>query len=207
MDLDAFVLIGGRSRRLGRDKALVELGGITLAKRAAATLREALSPRSISFVAASKDQFAWDSLDNSLPLIFDVYSGKGATGALHAALSEAMTEWAAVLACDLPFVTTGLVQRLAAAVSDDVDVVIPVQPDGRFQPLCALYRVKECCKYLEHMLTDEDMPALSAITSCLRTRSITYEELRDLAGSEHFFLNVNTAEDLEKARQLCVSAV
>jgi molybdopterin-guanine dinucleotide biosynthesis protein A len=135
-------------------------------------------------------------------MISDIYPAKGATGALHAALSAPTTEWAAVLACDLPFVTPELMRYLAGAVSGEVDAVVPVQPDGRFQPLCGIYRVKECRTYLKHMLKEEDMPALAAITNCLRTRLVTYEELSDLPGSEHFFLNINSPEDQKIAEYI-----
>jgi len=208
MDLDALVLVGGRSRRLGRDKALVELGNMTLAARAVSTLREALSPRSISLVAANKDQYPPGTLDGSLPMVSDVYPGKGANGAVHAALAGAVSEWAAVLACDLPFVTPELMRRLAALLATDIDAVIPVQPDGRFQPLCALYRVNECLGYLDGILNlYDDIPALAEITASLRTRLITFDELSALPDSQHFFFNINTPEDLRKAQQLWVSAV
>jgi molybdopterin-guanine dinucleotide biosynthesis protein A len=207
MDLDAFVLVGGRSSRLGQDKALVELEGVKLAERAAATLSEALSPRSVSLVAANEEQFGTGTFKPSLRRISDIYPGKGATGALHVAVSSAATEWAAVLACDLPFVTTELIRRLAATISKDVDAVVPVQADGRIQPLCAFYRAANCREYLEEVLGRTELPPLAAITQSLRTCSIGHDEISDMPGSEHFFLNINTADDLKVARRLCVPAV
>src|SRR2546423_5271067 len=105
MDIDAFILIGGRSSRLGTDKAFVELGGETLAKRALRTIEGALSPQHISFVAASDTQFE-DHIPFALerPIVADLKPGFGAWSGVHAALAYATTGWAFVLACDMPFI-------------------------------------------------------------------------------------------------------
>src|SRR5688572_5425336 len=102
---EAFILIGGRSSRLGTDKAFVELGGMTLAERAVANVRDGLSPERITMVAGSSTQFAIEAITSEIPFIFDLHEGRGPLGGLHAALAYSRAPWIFVLACDYPFVS------------------------------------------------------------------------------------------------------
>src|SRR5205085_8926978 len=77
------------------------------------------------------------------PAVADVYPRWGALGGLHAALANCRREWAIVVACDLPFVTAALFDHLASLRANH-EAVVPVQPDGRPQPLAALYRAEPC---------------------------------------------------------------
>src|SRR5512139_1519218 len=101
--IDSFILIGGRSSRLGRDKALVELGGRSLAERSIDTVHDALPGSRVTLVAGSSTQFAIDAIASGVPFIFDFHENRGPLGGLHAALSYAETPWILLLACDYPF--------------------------------------------------------------------------------------------------------
>jgi molybdopterin-guanine dinucleotide biosynthesis protein A len=199
MDLEAYVLIGGRSSRLGQDKALIKLSGITLAERAAHTISTALSPKQLYLVAADEAQFAAGDLPENIPVIFDRHKGRGAYGGLHAALSKAETEWVFVLACDYPFVSAELLKYVAGFVAEEFDAIAPLQPDGRLQPLCAFYRTAACLKAVEEIMRkSEKPPPLRAVFEKVRTRFVAFDELKHLAGAENFFLNLNTAENLKR---------
>ena len=190
-------MIGGKSSRMGRDKALIKLDGIILAERAANTISTALSPKQIYFVAASKDQFTGGDLPADIPVIYDRYKDRGAYGGLHAVLSAAQSEWIFVLACDLPFVSAELLKIMAGLISENFDAVVPLQQDGRAQPLYAFYRSEQCLKIVEKMLeADQKLPPLRAIFDQVKTRFVRFEEVRNLPGGENFFFNVNTPEDL-----------
>ena len=140
-NVDPYILIGGASRRFGRDKATFEFDGETLARRAVRVAESALVGSTATFVAASADQFA--SL-SGLKTIADTIPGLGAVGAVSTALAHASAEWTFVLACDLPFVAGRLIRFMASFAVDEYDAIVPVQPDGRWQPLCAFYRTKKC---------------------------------------------------------------
>ncbi|HVF46691.1 MAG TPA: molybdenum cofactor guanylyltransferase, partial [Pyrinomonadaceae bacterium] len=145
MDIDAFILVGGRSSRMGRDKATLELDGVTLVDRAAATITKAFDPSSIVLVASGPEQvLSIFGHEHSFRFVFDVYPDRGPFGAIHAALANARTSWIFVMACDLPLVTPDLLHVLSEYLADDVDAVASVQPDGKPQPLCAFYRVESC---------------------------------------------------------------
>lgn len=205
MDLEAFILVGGRSSRmapLGLDKALLKLDGVTLAERAASTVAAALSPKEIYFVARDEKQFAAGGLPKNIPVIYDLHKDRGAYSGLHAALSTARTEWIFALACDYPLVSAGLLKFLADLIPELIDgafdAIVPVQADRRVQPLCAFYRADACLKVVESfLLTDKKPPPLRAVFEKVKTRFVTFEEIGHLPDAEKFFLNLNTPDDLK----------
>lgn len=191
MFIEGFILAGGASSRMGEDKSRLTLGGRTFVESAARTLRAVTTRVS---VVSSRD----GAESHGLPLVRDLRAGVGALGGLQAALASCGAEWAAVVACDLPFVTGKLLARLASMCADELDAVVPLQEDGRLQPLCALYRARVCLGQVEEMMrADELRPRL--LLSRVRARRVAFEELCDLEGSRRFFLNVNTPEDYARA--------
>lgn len=193
-DVEGFILVGGASRRMGQDKAQLLLGSQTVLEHVAQELAAATS--SVTLVGA---QQAYQSL--SLPKVADVHEKWGALGGIHAALSAGRSDWILVVACDLPFITRELFARLHTRISQSVDAVVPVQPDGLLQPICALYRPETCLPQVEKLIgAGERTPR--ALLMAVRTEYVLFRELGDLPGAENFFLNVNTPEDFERARQL-----
>jgi molybdopterin-guanine dinucleotide biosynthesis protein A len=191
MEIEGFILAGGASSRMGEDKSRLSLGGRTFVESAAKALR-VITPQ-VSVVSSRPD-----AASHGLPLVKDLRAGLGALGGLHAALSLCRAEWAAVVACDLPFVTGELLARLASMRADSFDAVVPLQEDGRVQPLCALYRARICLGQVEELIhTDELRPRL--LLSRVRARRAAFEELRDLESAARFFVNVNTPEDYARA--------
>ena len=203
MDIEAYILIGGRSSRLGRDKAFVEIGGRTLAQRALKTVRESGIAAKTTFVAGSQTQFAIEALTLDAPFIFDMVEGRGPLGGLHAALSYARTEWVFVLACDYPLISTEFLKCLKGLVSDEFGAVVPEQSDKRLQPLCAFYTVDVASPIIEKIIGQPSVsPPLREIVRELNTRVVTFDEYRDLSNSNDFFININTQENLKLLREM-----
>ncbi|HEV2801868.1 MAG TPA: molybdenum cofactor guanylyltransferase [Pyrinomonadaceae bacterium] len=191
-DAEGFILAGGASSRMGTDKSRLQIGGRTFTERVAAALG-ALTAE-VSIVSARPD-----SNELKLPVVADVYRDCGALGGLHAALDACRARWAAVVSCDLPFVTGELFARLVELRTEDADAVVPRQADGRAQPLCALYRRDSALAVAARLLAEgERRPRV--LLQALHTRWVAPAELADLPGSELFFLNVNTPEDYERAK-------
>lgn len=190
-DTEGFILAGGLSSRMGADKSSLRLGGRTFVERAADALGGVA--RGVRVVGSRPGLEA-----HGLPVVPDVHAGLGAMGGLHAALSACEARWAAVLSCDLPFVTRGLFHRLASLRGEGPDAVAPVQGDGRPQPLCALYAAGACRAAAAEMIRAGELRPRELLRR-LRTRWVAFEELADLEGSRLFFANVNTPEDYEKA--------
>lgn len=193
-DLEGFILAGGASSRMGQDKGLLRLGGLTLIEHLCAALSPVVARTSV--VSARHDE-----TDVELPVVPDIFHGCGALGGLHAALKTARTSWALVVSCDLPFVTAELFLRLARLRRPVDDAVVPLQPDGRIQPLCALYSRAGCLKVVEEMLTGGELRPRVLCTK-VRARLVAPDEYADLQDADLFFLNVNTPAELEQAAAL-----
>lgn len=201
-DIDAFILIGGRSSRLGTDKAFVELGGKTLFQRSIETVEKGLAPERITAVAGNSTQFAIEAIASDVQFIFDLHEGRGPLGGLHAALAYARTAWIFVLACDYPFASPELIRLLAEQISDDFGVVVPMQQDERMQPLCAFYNVATARAIAEAVLDMPRVPPpMHEVVSRMNPRIVKFDEYSHLPGSGNFFLNINTADDLRDARE------
>ncbi|HEV2862909.1 MAG TPA: molybdenum cofactor guanylyltransferase [Pyrinomonadaceae bacterium] len=190
-EIEGFILAGGASSRMGEDKALLRLGGELFVGRAARALGEVAAR--VRVVSSRHGAAAL-----GLEVLPDIYEGRGALGGIHAALAACEAPWAAVLSCDLPFVTGELLARLASFRDSSTDAVAPTQEDGRPQPLCALYARDPCLRMAEDLIrTGELRPR--ALLRQIKTRWVGFEELEDLGGAGLFFRNVNTPEDYGRA--------
>ncbi len=196
MSVEVFILAGGSSSRFGSPKVLMMIAGRSVVETIAAAVREALPDAKLRLVASTDVQVL--PIGSGIPAVVDLYPGRGPLSGLHTGLAYAVSEWALALACDYPFLTAALLTRLWAMTNDENDAVVPVQPDGRLQPLCAFYRREACLPIVEEMvMSTRPPPALRAVFEKVRTREVEFDEMADLAGSESFFTNINTPSDLE----------
>ena len=183
-DLQAFILAGGASSRMGTDKSQLVIAQQTFPERIAETLFEVTG--SVTLVGRALD-------DSTLPKVPDVYPKWGALGGVHAALAACEREWAIVVACDLPFVTRELFLFLASLRLDH-EAVVPLQQDKRPQPLAALYRVDPCRERAETLIQAGRRRPLDLLEA-VKTRWVAFDEIRNLDQAERFFVNINTPED------------
>jgi len=188
LDVEAYILIGGRSTRFGSDNAFFEFEGESLAARALGIVETAFQGIHATFVAASQEQFGIKIVGLQRPVIFDLRKGFGAWSGLDAALSRSSAEWTLVMACDLPFVTREFLLRLADATEGQVDAVVPRQEDGRLQPLCALYRTEKVRPAVQEMIGKGSVPPLTSIFEHVRSTIVDAEP--------DVLTNVNTPADL-----------
>jgi molybdopterin-guanine dinucleotide biosynthesis protein A len=185
--MEAFILAGGASRRMGTDKSQLPIGRQTFADRIAETLSKVAD--SVTLVGGQSN--------SRLPTVPDVYPQWGALGGLHAALAACKSDWAIVVACDLPFVTSELFSVLARMRLDH-DAVVPIQQDGRPQPLAALYRVNPCRQRASELIEAGRRRPLDLLEA-VNTRWVEFDELTNLAQAERFFVNINTPSDYDEA--------
>ena len=163
--VEAFILAGGASSRMGTDKSQLLIEDQTFVERIAATLLTVTD--TIRLVGGSENL--------KLDTIADVYPQWGALGGLHAALNESRSEWAIVVACDLPFVTSELFRSLASKRTEH-DAVVPIQPDGRPQPLAALYRTDPCAERATELIKAGRRRPLDLLQS-VNTRWVDFAEI------------------------------
>ena len=127
-----FILAGGASSRMGRDKALLELGGVPLIVRTARLVESVVGAATVV-----GDSAAFRAL--GLRTIADDWPGAGPLGGIATALRASSAPWSLVVACDLPYLTKPWLEyAVARALASQADAVIPMNATGT-EPLCALY--------------------------------------------------------------------
>jgi molybdopterin-guanine dinucleotide biosynthesis protein A len=191
--VSAAILAGGRARRLGgADKASLPIGDARIIDRQLAALSAVADD--IRIVANDSGRYA----GLGLRVIGDAVADRGPLGGLYSALLDAAHDRVVVLACDLPFVTAALLERLVAesGTVQEIDAVVPRSARG-LEPLCALYR-KRCAGPVLARL-DRGELAVAGLLADLRVRELGPEALAPYDNGS-LFENVNTPHDHARAR-------
>jgi molybdopterin-guanine dinucleotide biosynthesis protein A len=183
-DVTGVILAGGRSRRMGQDKATLEVAGATLFARTLAMLRGLFSS---VLIAGDRPDLARPDL----PCVPDIFPGS-ALGGIHGGLSAASTPWIFVAPCDLAFPDAELA-RFILLHREGYDVVVP-RTTGGFEPVFALYH-KRCLPAMEEMLA-RGACRIYDFYEQMQVRYLAAEELPP--GWERSLLNLNTPEDLRR---------
>jgi molybdopterin-guanine dinucleotide biosynthesis protein A len=191
-DLTAFILAGGKSSRMGKDKAFVEFEGRTLLARA---LDLAASVASEVCIVGRREKFAAFA-----PVVEDVFRECGPLGGIHAALRHSKTDINLMLAVDTPLLSWALLQYLIreAEKSAEVAAVVPRGKEG-WQPLCAIYR-REFADAAEEALR-AGQNKIGWLLDKVRVRAIEQEELDRAGFSPAIFRNLNTPEELKEVQR------
>jgi len=191
-DVSAYILAGGRSTRMGSDKALVLLNGRTLLARMLEAARSLTSNVRIVGDPAKYKTFA--------PVVEDIFLGCGPLGGIHAALRSATTDLNVILAVDTPFVSLELLQFLVTRARNFPQALVTVaQANGGYQPLCAAYRcefanaAEQALRAGHYKIGDLFDPA--------STQVIGEEELWAAGFSPLIFRNLNTPDELAGAHE------
>lgn len=195
-----FILVGGKSSRMGEDKFSLDLNGKTFLEIATETLQKF---GDVSFVV-SRDK-GQATRDKGQKIVTDIYQNRGALSGIHVALVNSKSDWTIILACDYPFVSVELIRFLTSAAEKEnkFDAVAPIQKDGKIQPLCAIYKTETCREILSEMLENEaENYSVRDFLNRIQTRYIEFSEIAHLSNSEHFFFNVNTPEDFVLAAKI-----
>jgi molybdopterin-guanine dinucleotide biosynthesis protein A len=190
-ELTAFVLAGGKSSRMGADKALLQLPGQTLLQRALGLARSVSEDVRIVGVREKFGEFA--------PVVEDKYPNRGPLGGIHAALSATTNPFNLILAVDLPFLEKRFLLHLLAEARASGAVVTVPRAAGGLQPLCAVYR-REFAALAEQALA-AGRNKIDTLYAQTTVRIIEEDELVRFAFSPAMFDNLNTPEEWERARQ------
>jgi molybdopterin-guanine dinucleotide biosynthesis protein A len=186
-DVTGVILAGGRSSRMGRDKATLEVAGTPLFERVLGVLQD--------FFAAVL--IAGDRPDLARPTVPhhpDIYPGS-ALGGLYTGLLKARTEWIFAAPCDMPHPDPELI-RVLLEHREGHQVVVPHTSAG-FEPLFALYH-KDCLKPMRDML-EEGHYRIYDFYDQMSVRYVSEAELPP--GWERSLINVNTPEEYSKIRK------
>lgn len=193
--LTIVVQAGGESRRMGQDKALLPF------------LSKPLISRVISRVANLADEVlvTTNAPENygflNLPLVPDVYPGRGALGGLYTALNAAGQPFVGVVACDMPFVNPDLLKaELDLLVHTGCDAAMPQVGEGT-EPFHAVYRRDTCLPAIRAALQAEKWRVNSWFPD-VNMRYLSPEEILEHDPRQLAFWNVNTPEEFHWAEQM-----
>jgi molybdopterin-guanine dinucleotide biosynthesis protein A len=183
---------GGSTRMGGEPKALVELGGRRIIERVLAALRPVVDD--VLIVTNTPELYAF----LKLPMVADVYPNKGSLGGIYSGLKSAAGQAAFTVACDMPFLRPEIVE-LVARRSGEGDVVIPRVGD-QLETLHAAYG-KACLPHIEERLMSGRLKITGFFPS-VRVVEIAEEEIARFCDPRLVFMNVNTPDELRRAREL-----
>lgn len=186
------VQAGGKSSRMGEDKALIHLAGKPLIERVLDRI-EGLAD-DILITTNRPEAFA----HLNLPTVSDEIPGAGALSGLKTALTAAQGDIVLVLSCDTPFVSPDLLAHLLSR-AHEADVVIPKHAD-MYEPLQAVYNKARCLPAVEAALEAGEKRVVSFLPA-LHILPIEEPVLSNLDPTRMSFFNVNTPDDLERAEK------
>lgn len=182
------ILVGGKSSRMGRDKAVLPLSGTTFAS----TLIKKYET-SLGAVAVGVDRAGRFDLGGALELV-DAFPGKGPMNGLYSAFTQTDAKSVFLTATDLPYGDPELVKRLESSLGG-YDACIIRRSGGYVEPLFAVYS-RSCFEKVKRLL-ESDRRALSALIEDI---NVNFLDETDLPGwdLEKILMNVNTPDDYER---------
>lgn len=189
-DLSAFILAGGRSTRMGADKAFLDWHGRPLIEHA---LTLACGVAESVRIVGSRKKFGTDK-----DVIEDAFPGCGPLAGIHAGLAASASELNLILAVDMPFVEPRFLEYLATEARAGSAIVTLPRVAGRWQPLCAIYRRAFLAPAETALRVGRNK--IDALFPDLTLRILGESELQNLAFDPAMFDNLNSQQDLERAR-------
>ena len=190
MPVTGVVLAGGKSRRMGRDKAFLPFGPGLLIERVIEVVQQVTAE--VILITNTPEPYQ----RFGLPMVSDVIAEAGSLGGIYTGLVSAKTPYSLCLACDMPFVKPTFLRFLCDTAAE-VDVVIP-RNAADFQPLCAVYS-QVCHEPIRHKI-EAGRLKITGFLDQVRVRVIDGDLLARYDPSDSMFFNANTPEEYEKAR-------
>lgn len=186
--ITAVVLAGGKSKRMGQDKAMLEFLGQTMLSRVLRELEKVFDK--ILIVSGEKEKYT----DMGYEVIRDKYPNCGPLGGIQAALERVDTPYILVVACDMPLVNKKAIELLLNEAKGDFEVLI-LERKSQPEPLFAIYS-KDCLPYLEASLQKKLCGVIKFISGLKKVKKVRWENIED-----SYFLNVNTMEEMKEAQK------
>lgn len=179
------ILSGGKSSRMGENKAFLRVDGERLIDRQVRLFRELF--RQMIIVTGAP----LDYLDQDATIVTDILPDKGALGGIYTGLFFAAEEHAFVAACDMPFLNRAFLEHMIRQAAG-YDIVVPAPPDG-LQPLHAIYG-RRCLPVIKNLL-ERNRLQIKELYPSQRLLEIPPAVLGSFDPAGRMFLNINTPED------------
>ena len=189
----AIILSGGKSSRMGTNKALLPFRQKTNIER----IKDAVATLFDDIILVTNEPETYEFL--GIKTVSDIYPGMGPLAGIHAGLSASKYEENVVVACDMPFVSADLAEVLIKNLKH-VDAVVPII-GGRQHPLFAAYQ-KKVVPEIESSLKENRL-RMADLLGKVEVRYLEGNELQAFADGnlERIFFNMNHPEDYEHAKK------
>ncbi|MBI2851119.1 MAG: molybdenum cofactor guanylyltransferase [Chloroflexi bacterium] len=195
MQITGIVLAGGKSRRLGKDKATLVINGKSLIKRVVESLK---SHTNEILIVTAQDQINLPGHMDA-EIVSDIYPEKGPLGGICTGLMRSRSSHNLVVACDMPSLNTGLLDYMVR-LSSDFDAIVPRIGQERLEPLHAVYS-RRCLSSIRQQLEAGNLEAYSFLTM-VRVRYVETAECQMFDPHLLSFFNINRQSDLDRASML-----
>jgi len=193
--MTSIILAGGKSSRLGRNKALQIIEGRSLIQWVVD--RIGLLSTEIIIVTASGEALpCYSSVE--IKTVTDIYPEKGPLVGIYSGLISASSSWAVAVGCDTPFLSVSLLKYMTQICSI-YDVVVP-RIKNKLEPLCAVYS-KNCALPIQRLLEENEL-RIDRLFSMVKVNYIEEDEVNRFDPEHLSFFNVNSQTDLDRARKL-----
>ena len=187
------ILAGGKNSRFsGKNKALVHIGG----KRILDRIYEVFTILFDKIILVTNDPEQYMEWD--FDIVTDIFPIRSSLTGIHTGLFYITTPYAFFAACDIPFIKKELIEILLDSVEPSIDIVIPETSKG-LEPLCSVYS-KRCLKPIEEQLEKQSLK-IEQMFQKVRVKKIPEDILRTIDQDLLSFSNINTPDDLARAKQ------
>jgi molybdopterin-guanine dinucleotide biosynthesis protein A len=190
--IEAFILAGGKSSRMGRDKAFLELAGKPILQRTADLVAPLVN--SVALVA-DPDRYA----RFGLPICPDRWPDAGPLGGIATALAASCATWCLILACDLPYLTQEWLAYLLGKVGASLaEAIVPESARG-LEPLCASYR--STCAPTFAAVLDRGVRKVTDAFAEVKVERVPENDWKQFSPDGLLFHNMNTLQDYLEAKK------
>jgi molybdopterin-guanine dinucleotide biosynthesis protein A len=188
--LDAIVLAGGDSKRMGADKATLAFGDTSLVGTAVAALQQIFR----KVIVVTRNRALLPGLDADI--LEDESRLEGPLVGVTRGLSHSDAPWCFVAACDMPFLQVEVIQSMSGHLMD-CDAVIP-EYDGRLQTLHAFYQSGACLPIAEELLA-QGTTSMRALASQCHVTKLSESDFSGISNARRSFKDLDTAEEYRDA--------
>ncbi len=189
-DITGVILAGGKSSRMGVNKAFIEIGGKRIIDRQIDIFKNIF--KEVIIVSKKRGEYSFPGVR----VVTDIVDFFSPLSGIYTGLKSAEYERAFVVACDMPFLNRELIEY-QIGFSEEFDVVVP-QPGGNFEPLHAVYS-KTCLPLIDEMLRQRNF-RIYDFYNRVKLKIIDDSEIRKFDPGMLSFANVNTMDDLERIK-------
>jgi len=193
--MTSIILARGKSSRLGRSKALQVIEGKNLIQWVVDRL--AILSTEIIIATAHGEAIPCSSAVR-IKTVADSYPGKGPLVGIYSGLIASSNSRAIVVGCDTPFLSVSLLEYMTQICST-FDVVVP-RIKNKLEPLCAVYS-KNCLGPIQGLLEQNEL-RISELFSMVKVKYVEEDEINSFDPEHLSFFNINSQDDLDRARKL-----